>query len=183
MVNDLHRIYLSLGSNIGAEVNLPRAIQLLGEVGRIESISSVWESESVGFDGPNFLNACVLFRTPHAPVEFKEKVIRPIEARLGRVRSSEKNAPRTIDIDIVLYDEQPLNTDFWEYAFVVAPLAELIPGFIHPANGKTLSQFADQLQGLVWMRKREDVILSPMGVRSAAVPPRGQDDPKTPGGY
>lgn len=183
MVNDLHHIYLSLGSNIEAEVNLPWAIQLLGEVGRIESISSVWESESVGFAGPNFLNACALFRTMLAPVEFKEQVIRPIEATLGRVRSAEKNAPRTIDIDIVLFDEQPLNMDFWEYAFVVVPLAELIPDFIHPANGKTLSQFADQLQGRVWMRRREDVVLSPMNARSAAVPPRGRGDPKIPGGY
>lgn len=176
-MNELHRMILSLGSNIGADVHLPKAIQMLCEVGRVEAVSSVWESESVGFDGPNFLNACVLFRTPLAPVEFKEKVIRPIEATLGRVRSAEKNAPRTIDIDMVLYDDRPLNTEFWEYAFVSVPLAELIPGFIHPANGEILSQFADQLQGQVWMRKREDVFISSTALR------RGQDDPKIPGGY
>lgn len=156
----LHRMYLSLGSNIGACVHLPKAVQGLREIGKVEALSSVWETESVGFDGPNFLNACVSFLTPLGPVEFKEKIIRPIEADLGRVRSSEKNAPRTIDIDIVLYDDQPLNTEFWEYAFVIVPLAELIPDFVHPTKGEILLEAAQQAQGQVWMRKREDVVIS-----------------------
>lgn len=163
-MSDLHRAYLSLGSNIGAEVNLPKAVELLQGVGEIEAVSSVWESESVGFDGPNFLNACVLFLTPLGPVEFKEQIIRPIEAELGRVRSDEKNAPRTIDIDIVLYDENPLNTDFWEYAFVIVPLAELIPDFPHPASGEALARSVKQVS--VWIQKREDVIIRPLGARS-----------------
>ncbi|WKZ41346.1 MAG: 2-amino-4-hydroxy-6-hydroxymethyldihydropteridine diphosphokinase [Anaerolineales bacterium] len=163
-MSELHRAYLSLGSNIGAEVNLPKAVELLQGVGEIEAVSSVWESESVGFDGPNFLNACVLFLTPLGPVEFKEQIIRPIEAELGRVRSDEKNAPRTIDIDIVLYDENPLNTDFWEYAFVIVPLAELIPDFPHPASGEALARSVKQVS--VWIQKREDVIIRPLGARS-----------------
>lgn len=164
---DVHRLILSLGSNIGAQVNLPEAVRLLGEAGRLAAVSSVWESESVGFAGPNFLNACVLFLTAYTPVEFKEKVIRPIEAQLGRERGSEKYAPRTIDIDIVLCDDTPLNMEFWEYAFVVAPLAELLPGFPHPAGTGSLSEFSGQLQRQVWMRKRADVAIS------AAVPRRG----------
>lgn len=158
-MSDLHRLYLSLGSNIGAEVHLPQAVSLLRKVGRVEAVSSVWETESVGFDGPNFLNACILFHTPLPHTDFKTRVIRPIEDSMGRVRSSEKNAPRTIDIDMLLYDEQPLNVDFWEYAFVIVPLAELIPGFAHPANGVSLLEAAKQVQGPVWMRKREDVNL------------------------
>lgn len=165
-MNELHRIYLSLGSNIGAEENLPNAVQLLREAGKIKAISSVWETESVGFEGPNFLNACVLFLTPLGTIEFKEKVIRPIETKLGRVRSAEKNAPRTIDIDMVLYDEKPLNTDFWEYAFVIVPLAELIPNFKHPGSLEELSDFAEQLKVNIWMRKREDVVIYPTGTRS-----------------
>lgn len=155
----MHRLILSLGSNIGAEVHLPKAIQMLRKAGNVEAVSSVWESESVGFEGPNFLNACVAILTPLEHVEFKEKVIRPIESELGRVRSPEKNAPRTIDVDIVLDDDQPVNTDFWDYAFVIVPLAELTPGFEHPLNGVKLSDFADQLKSLVWMRKREDVVI------------------------
>jgi 2-amino-4-hydroxy-6-hydroxymethyldihydropteridine diphosphokinase len=159
-MSNLHRVWLSLGSNIEAEVNLPKAMHILRQVGRVEAVSSVWESESVGFAGPNFLNACVLFRTPLGPVEFKEGVIRPIEAKLGRVRSAEKNAPRPIDIDIELYDETPLNADFWEYAFVIVPLAELLPDFVHPARGETLANVAEQVKRQVWMRKREDVVIS-----------------------
>jgi 2-amino-4-hydroxy-6-hydroxymethyldihydropteridine diphosphokinase len=165
-MSDLRRMVLSLGSNIGAEINLPKAVQMLREVGTVERVSSVWESESVGFEGPNFLNACLQFLTPLPPVEFKEKIIRPIESSLGRVRSSEKNAPRTIDIDMLLYNDQPLNTDFWSYAFVILPLAELMPGFKHPSSGETLSVFAEQLQVKVWMRKREDVSIYPSGTKS-----------------
>ena len=157
-MTELHRAYLSLGSNIDAENNLPKAIELLREVGEVVSVSSVWESESVGFDGPNFLNACVLFLTDLQPVELKEKIIRPIETKLGRVRGEEKNAPRPIDIDIVLFDSQPLNTEFWNYAFVTLPLAELLPDFLHPVSGETLSRFAEQVS--VWIEKRVDVVIS-----------------------
>ncbi len=164
-MTELHRAYLSLGSNIDAEKNLPKAMDLLREVGEILSVSSVWESGSVGFDGPNFLNACILFLTPLQPVELKEKIIRPIEARLGRVRGEEKNAPRPIDIDIVMFDEHPLNTEFWDYAFVAVPLAELIPDFVHPLSGEKLSRFAGQVS--VWIVKRADVVIS------ATAPRRG----------
>jgi 2-amino-4-hydroxy-6-hydroxymethyldihydropteridine diphosphokinase len=159
-MNELHRAWLSLGSNIAAELNLPKAMHMLREVGKVEAVSSVWESKSVGFDGPNFLNACALFLTPLGPVEFKEQVIRPIEAKLGRVRSAEKNAPRPIDIDIELYDETPLNADFWEYAFVIVPLADLLPDFVHPARGEALARVAEQVKRQVWMRKREDLVIS-----------------------
>lgn len=151
-MTELHRAYLSLGSNIDAKNNLPKAIELLREAGKVVAVSSVWETQSVGFDGPNFLNACVLFLTHLQPVELKEEIIRPIEAKLGRIRSSEKNAPRTIDIDIVLFDETPLNTEFWDYAFVIVPLAELIPDFAHPVGGEKLFRVAGQVS--VWIKKR-----------------------------
>lgn len=160
MTTDLHQAWLSLGSNIEAESNLRKAVQLLREVGKIVSVSSVWESESIGFEGPNFLNACILFLTHLQPVELKEKIIRPIEAGLGRIRYADKNAPRTIDIDIVLFDETPLNMEFWGYAFVAVPLAELIPGFEHPIRHEKLIRVAEQLQSQVWIVKREDVVIS-----------------------
>src|SRR5918993_2783170 len=65
-MSDLHLAYLSLGSNIQPETNLVRAIERLGQYGRLEKISSAWESQSVGADGPNYLNACVLLVTPLA---------------------------------------------------------------------------------------------------------------------
>ena len=158
-MTSLHRVYLSLGSNIDAENNLPKAVDLLRKAGKIEAISSVWESESVGFDGPNFLNACALFLIHLQPYELKEQIIRPIETQLGRIRYAEKNAPRTIDIDMVLFDESPLNTEFWDYAFVAVPLAELIPDFEHPLRHEKLIRVTGQLQGQVWIVKRKDVSL------------------------
>jgi len=157
---ELHQAYLSLGSNIDASDNLTKAVEMLREAGDVPSISSVWESESVGFNGPNFLNVCVVFRTFIEKDNLKEVVIRPIEARLGRVRGAEKSAPRTVDIDLLLYDETPLNTDFWEYAFVVVPLAELIPNFIHPIKRKKLLQVSKELRNQVWIEKRPGVILN-----------------------
>ena len=159
-MDELHQAYLSIGSNITPKVHLPRAIQLLKGYGKVKAISSVWESHAVGSDGPNFLNACVLFLSHLPPYELKEGIIRPIEAALGRVRYADKNAPRTIDLDIVLYDDQPLNVDFWDYAFVVVPLAELIPKFRHPLSGEKLSRLSGQLQGQVWIVPRGDVVIS-----------------------
>lgn len=155
----MHQACLSLGSNIAAEKNLPKAVQLLREIGKVTTVSTVWESESVGYTGPNFLNACVLFATHLQPIQLKEQVIRPIEAKLERIRSADKNAPRTIDIDIVLYDAQPLNMDFWDFAFVVVPLAQLIPGFEHPIRHEKLFVVASRLQIQVWIVPRTDVLI------------------------
>jgi 2-amino-4-hydroxy-6-hydroxymethyldihydropteridine diphosphokinase len=159
-MSELHYAYLSLGSNIEAEYNLPKAIEALREYGQVKEISGVWESEAVGADGPNFLNACVLFLTDLRPVELKENIIRPIEAKLGRVRFADKNAPRTIDIDIVLFDEKPLNTDFWNYAFVAVPLAELIPDFIHPSQHEKLMKIAEEFQRRIWIIRRTEIVIS-----------------------
>ncbi len=159
-MSDLHCAYLNLGSNIQPELNLPKATQMLRERGEIRAVSRAWESKSVGIHGPNFLNACVLFLTDLQPVELKEQVIRPIEAELGRIRYADKNAPRTIDIDIVLFDETPLNMEYWNYAFVAVPLAELIPDFVHPVKQEKISRFSEQMQGQVWIVPRVDVVIA-----------------------
>ena len=155
-MSDLHRAYLNLGSNLEPERNIPRAIGLLREAGTVECVSSVWETESVGYAGPNFLNVCVLLLTQFDATQVKFEISRPIEARVGRVRGRNRNEPRPIDIDIVLFDGTPHNTQIWDQAFVVVPLAELLPGF-ETRGGERLSDFANQLQGRVWMRKRGDV--------------------------
>ena len=159
-MNDLHHVYLSLGSNIKPEVHLPKAIQMLKEVGQVQAISNAWESHAVGSDGPNFLNACVLFLSNLQPDDLKDQIIRPIEAKLGRVRYADKNAPRTIDLDVVLFDETPFNIEFWAYAFVVVPLAELIPDFVHPVSGEKLSRVSEQLQSQVWIVPRKELSIS-----------------------
>lgn len=159
-MNDLHHAYLSLGSNIKPELNLPKAIQLLRDYGQLPAISSTWQSHAVGSDGPDFINACVLFLSNLQPYDLKEQIIRPIEAKLGRVRYADKNAPRTIDLDIVLFDETPFNVEFWAYAFVLVPLAELTPDFVDPVRGEKLSKVAAQLQSQVWIVPRNDMLIS-----------------------
>jgi 2-amino-4-hydroxy-6-hydroxymethyldihydropteridine diphosphokinase len=159
VADELHRTYLSLGSNIEPEKYLSKAIQSLGEHGRVVQVSSAWETRAVGSDGPNFLNACALFLTKLGAYDLKEQTIRQIEAELGRVRTADKNSPRTIDIDIVLVDDKPLNVEFWDYVFVVVPLAELLPDFIHPIKREKLSQVAGEVREQTWILKRGDVSL------------------------
>lgn len=153
----MSKVYLNLGSNIEPEKNIPEAVRLLREITKVESVSSVWETKSVGYDGANFLNVCVLIHSESSASELKEFFFRPIELQLGRVRNGIKNAPRTIDIDIVLYDEIPDNLSTWDYGFVFVPLAELLPDFIHPTFNQKLSRLAEQNQ--VWILKREDVLI------------------------
>ena len=149
----MHQAYLSLGSNIQPEVNLPRAVELLQEYGEVRKVSRVWESEAVGSDGPNFLNACALFATPLSRVEVKGQIIRSIETELGRKRSADKYAPRTIDIDIVLFDEQLCDEKFWKQAFVVIPLAEIHPEYKNPITQESVLQVATHLRQNVWMTR------------------------------
>jgi 2-amino-4-hydroxy-6-hydroxymethyldihydropteridine diphosphokinase len=157
-MNDLHEAYLNIGSNIKPEKYLPRSIQLLREHGEVKAISRAWESHAFGSDGPNFLNACVLFLTPLGPRELKEQVIRPIESALGRVRSADKYAPRTIDIDIVLFDDEPFSGEFWANAFVVVPLADILPDLHHPSNYERLSQVAAHMKKQTWIVARPEVL-------------------------
>jgi 2-amino-4-hydroxy-6-hydroxymethyldihydropteridine diphosphokinase len=157
---ELHEAYLNLGSNIAPEYNLPQAVRLLRERGQVQASSNAWESHAFGSDGPDFLNACILFKTPLSARELKEQVIRPIEAALGRVRSADKYAPRSIDIDIILFDEEPFGGEFWSNAFVVVPLAELLPDFQHPSNYETLAQVAEHMRRQTWIVARPEVLNS-----------------------
>lgn len=157
-MNESHRAYLSLGSNILPEINLVRAVHQLAEHGLIEKISSAWESESVGADGPNYLNACILFITPLARSELKDQVLLPIEVQLGRTRSGNRFAPRTMDIDIVIFDDHSCDDKYWEQAFVVIPLAEIHPTFRNPLTREPLRETAARLRRENWMEARREVL-------------------------
>lgn len=154
----MHQAYLSLGSNIQPDVNMPEAFRLLGEHGGIHKVSSAWESEAVGSPGPNFLNACVLFRTSLSYEELKEQVLHPIETKLGRIRTADKYAPRTIDIDIVIFDDKLCNEKFWKQAFVMVPLAEIYPEYQNLIPLESASVAATRLHNQVWMKKRPDIL-------------------------
>lgn len=144
-------VYLSLGSNIHPEENLPAAVRALREFGKVLAVSSVWETPPVGYlEQPNFLNAAILLETPEPPETFYARVIRPLEHRLDRVRAQNPNAPRTIDLDLSLFNDQILplghhhipDPDILTRAFVAIPLAEIAPAYRHPETGQPLAEIA-----------------------------------------
>lgn len=144
--------YLVLGSNISPEENLRRAIKLLKVHGLVEKVSSVWRSEAVGGNGPDFLNICILFFSSLKPNELKFDVLRPIEKTLGRVRSSDKNAPRTIDIDILIHDGIQIDDAIWDSAHLVVPLANIHPEYRNSATNELLSDVAQDFiaSNVIW---------------------------------
>lgn len=157
-MTESHLVYLNLGSNIEPEINLVKAVKLLFKYGEVKKVSSAWESRSVGAAGPNYLNACVSFISPFGPIEMKERIIRPIESQLGRKRSTNKYAPRPIDIDIVLIDDRACKDKFWKCAFVIIPLAEVYPQYQNPLTNESLFQTATRLRQEVWMEARPEVL-------------------------
>jgi 2-amino-4-hydroxy-6-hydroxymethyldihydropteridine diphosphokinase len=163
-----NRAYLSLGSNIDHEKNITAALALLAEPGRLLAISTIWETEPVGFtQQPNFLNGAALVETALSAAAFKDRVLRQIEDDLGRVRvAGNKNAPRTIDLDLLLFNEEILEIDGQEIpspevlarSFVAIPLAEIAPDYIHPLTGETLSEIARRFADkTTLMRRRDDL--------------------------
>lgn len=147
-------ICLLLGSNIEAESNLPRAVNLLQEQLTVLQTSSVWESRAIGSDGPNFLNAALLALSPLDAEGLKENLIRPLEARMGRVRTEDKNAPRTIDIDLILFDGEVLDSQLWQFAHLAVPVSELLPDF-SSGSGESLKDMVPTLfsAGAIWIRE------------------------------
>jgi 2-amino-4-hydroxy-6-hydroxymethyldihydropteridine diphosphokinase len=155
---DSRRVILGLGSNINPAENMIRALDLLCQHGFVRRVSSAWESTAVGSDGPDFLNVAVWIETSLSLPTLKQEIIRPIEKKLGRVRTADKNAPRTIDIDILIDQEELVEPELWEYAFLAVPIAELLPDFSHPQTGEPLQQAAVRLAQTTRLKHRPEVI-------------------------
>jgi 2-amino-4-hydroxy-6-hydroxymethyldihydropteridine diphosphokinase len=139
------RIYISIGSNIDAEKNIRLAIHALqGHYGRL-ILSSVYESEAVGFEGDNFLNLVAGLNTEE-DVYTVAATLRKIEDDNGRVRSGPRFSSRIVDLDLLLYDDLILKENGLELprdeiiknAFVLLPLEEIAPQLIHPVTGQTM---------------------------------------------
>ena len=153
-----HQACLLLGSNIQPERNLPHAIDLLQNHLTILRISSVWETSPVGSDGPNFLNAALLAQTPLDQNTLKLQILTALEAKLGRLRFADKNAERTIDVDIILFDQLLLDPTLWSFAHRAVPMAEIQPD-IRSEAGETLKEAAAKFMSDGSIRLRPDVVL------------------------
>lgn len=149
-----HRVFLSLGSNLGnRRVNLYRAMQLLEPEVHIESVSSVYETEPWGVqDQPRFLNCAVAAMTDLTPYKLLPK-LKSIEKEIGR-QPAVRYGPRLIDLDILLYDDLVISTDkltiphprILERAFVLVPLAEIAGSLLHPIRKLSFRQLAGEIK-------------------------------------
>ena len=164
----LNLAYLALGSNCRGETYLPAAVVELSQHGRIAAVSKVWENPPVeGGEQPNYLNAAVLLETDVSAVDLCLEIIPKIEAKLDRVRDpNNKYAERTIDIDIVLFNNDILqiehhripDPDIELRPFLAIPLAELNPDDTHPVTGETLAAIAGLADAsCLWLRSDVDL--------------------------
>ncbi len=169
----MKEIILALGTNLGDRLqNLQEALAHLAPEVLVTRVSSVYETEPWGYaDQPRFLNQVVLAQTELKPLALL-RYVKQIEDALKRVKTI-RNGPRTIDLDILFYDDIILESEtltiphprLAERAFVMVPLAEIAPDFIHPVLKKSMPRhppkYADCWSGPVSIRnwKHQDTNL------------------------
>ena len=149
------RAFVSMGSNIEPEENTEKAIRLLGGEVRITGISTIYLTEAEGRpEQAKYYNCVVEIETDTSPGELKHGVLRRIENELGRTRSDDAFAPRTIDLDLILYNDLVMATedltlpdpDIVRRPFLAIPLQELAPGLVLPGSGLRIDEVASAMK-------------------------------------
>lgn len=147
-------VYLGIGSNVNVETNVRAGVSALrkafGEVG----ISTVYRSAAVGFSGKDFINFAACIDTSMQPLELKD-FLNTLEDRHGRQRDVPKFSDRTLDIDILMYDDLYLHCpalilprpEVLHYAHVLKPLCDLAPGLIHPITHSDMTSLWQNFTG------------------------------------
>lgn len=146
--------YVAAGSNLGPRrAHLAFGLQALADLGFAPAAcSSVWETEGVDTPEPTwFLNLVFRVRTALGPIEVLDRLL-DVERRAGRARGA-RNAPRTLDLDLLLHGEQVLehprlslpHPRMWGRRFVLLPLAEIAPQLRDPSSGRTVAEIVRAL--------------------------------------
>jgi len=146
------RIYISLGSNIEPELHLRNALGCMQHHFFDISLSPVYETEAVGFEGDPFLNLVAECETTLSPEKVQAE-LKSIEDKNGRLREGPKFSARTLDLDLLLYDDLDLHSEGMDvprdeiekYAFVLKPLCDLVPDLNHPVTGETMRSLWDKM--------------------------------------
>ena len=146
----MHTIYLGLGTNLGDRAaNLQAAVAGLAKNLQVTAVSPIYETPPWGItDQPDFLNMCLTAETDLPPHELLA-LLKKLEKEIGRV-SGERWGPRLIDIDLLFYTHQIIETEkltiphpeMPERAFVLRPLADIAANFVHPVIGETIAALA-----------------------------------------
>lgn len=148
-------VYIGLGTNIGdKKKNITDATIIIGAVmGDIRQLSSLYETEPWGFESPNsFLNAIILIQTDLDPEKCLQ-IAKAIEREMGRIHTKEGYEDRIIDVDILFYDNITYQSQdltiphplIPKRDFVLKPMAEIAPEFVHPLLGKTMKELLNEL--------------------------------------
>jgi len=141
------RVFVSIGSNIDRARNVRQAVAALSKRYGPLQLSPVYETAAVGFMGDDFYNLVAAFETTDE-VRSVAVTLREIESACGRERGAQRFAPRTMDIDLLLYGDLVMNADgvslprdeILRYAFVLAPLARIAGALRHPLDGRTYNE-------------------------------------------
>jgi 2-amino-4-hydroxy-6-hydroxymethyldihydropteridine diphosphokinase len=153
--------YISIGSNVDKDSNILASLHALKHHFGELTISSIYESDAVGFTGDSFYNLVVGF---YSDLGVKEvaKQLRQIELDNGRTRNSQKFSPRTLDLDLILYDDLVMNDgrlqiprdEIVSYAFVLEPLAEVAPDLRHPISHISYAELWEKFDKTQLKQKR-----------------------------
>jgi 2-amino-4-hydroxy-6-hydroxymethyldihydropteridine diphosphokinase len=149
------RVFIGVGANIDPEENVSEALRMLSREADVVAVSTFYRTKPEERpEQPDFINGVVEIRTDKSPQELK-LILRNIEGQLGRVRTDDKFAPRTIDLDVIIYDQLNVNNNdlvipdpqITRRAFLAVPLFELRPDLVLPGTNVGISEIASGFTG------------------------------------